>query len=287
MGVPENLHALDFDLAAAPGTVSVWCGPAGGPAAYARDADATHYAASTMKVALLVAAYRCAEAGLVDLDRPVPVRAEHPSAAPGGVYSCRREYDNDAQVWARVGGTATLRWLLRRMTVRSSNLAANLVLDQVGLAAADQVWRLVDAQHSVLGRGIEDAAAAAAGITNLVTAADLAGLLGALAKGADGGSPVASTASCQAILETLLAQECGPELAAGLPPGTRVAHKNGWIMGVRHAAGAVFPDDAAPFVVAVCATTPLAVNSGDDDACRLVTRICAAAWADRRDLAPG
>jgi beta-lactamase class A len=86
------------------------------------------------------------------------------------------------------------------------------------------------------------------------------------------------------MLATLLAQEINDDLAAGLPAGTRIAHKNGWVDGVRHGAGVIFPDDAPPFVLAVCLTTPLAVNDTDDDACRLLSNIAAAAWAARHAL---
>ena len=74
-------------------------------------------------------------------------------------------------------------------------------------------------------------------------------------------------------------------LIAGLPPGTRIAHKNGWIPGVRHGAGVVFPDDAAPYTIVVCTSTSLAVNEHNDAACQLVARIAAASWADRTWLA--
>jgi beta-lactamase class A len=87
------------------------------------------------------------------------------------------------------------------------------------------------------------------------------------------------------MLEILGDQELGDDFAAGLPPGTRMAMKNGWIMGIRHAAGVVFPDDAPPFVLAVCATTPWARNRTDDDACELIAAIARAAWSARHDLA--
>jgi beta-lactamase class A len=278
------LAALDADLDAAPGLVSVWCGRAGTagpvPAAYARQEHRTHYAASTMKLAVLAALHRRADAGEVDLDRPVPVHARFTSVGPAATpFTCRRDHDNDDEVWQRVGGTAPLRWLAERMIVRSSNLAANLVLTHVGLSAVAMAWRSVGARHSVTGRGIEDGAAAAAGITNLVTAADLAALLTALAS-----DTLASPAACAAMRDTLLAQECGEDLAAGLPPGTAIAHKNGWIAGVRHGAGLVLPADAPPYVVVVCATTSLAVNRPGDGACRLLAGVAAASWADRFSL---
>ncbi len=297
----SHLEALRTDLDAVPGTVSVWCGrPGANAAAFAREADATHYAASTMKAAVLAALHRAAEASLLDLDGEVPVHNEFESAAAGAPrFGCSQSYDNDDAVWAQVGATATLRWLAERMIVRSSNLATNLVLARVGTAAVANVWETVGGRHSVVGRGIEDSAGAEAGITNLVTAADLAALLGAIALGgqtpqaqtpqaqtpqAQTHGPLASTASCRAMLDTLLAQEHTEDLAAGLPPGTQVAHKNGWIPGIRHGAGVVFPDDAPPFVIVVCLTTPLAVNEHNDEACQLVARIAAAAWSDRHAI---
>jgi beta-lactamase class A len=276
--VTSRIAALDAQLTAMPGTVSVWHGPVGGPPAYARHPDATHYAASTMKVAVLAALYRAAEAGALDLDAEVPVHNQFASAAAGApAFGCQPGYDNDDEVWARVGATASLRWLARRMIVRSSNLATNHVVAHVGLPAVAAVWRDAGARHSVTGRGIEDYAARDAGIDNLVTAADLAALLSSIAAGT-----IAARAGCDAMLDVLFAQEHVEDLAAGLPAGTRIAHKNGWVHGVRHGAGIVYPDDAAPYVIAVCTTTRLADSEdGDDEACRLIARVSAAAWADR------
>lgn len=251
-----------------PVVVSVWYGPPGGPARCTRDADATHYAASTMKVALLAALH---DSGL-DLDAPVSVRNEFESAADGAPrFGCTRENDNDDAVWARLGGSAALRWLARRMIVRSSNLAANVVLSYVGLPAVAEVWRRAGAVHSVTGRGIEDLAARDAGITNLVTAADLAALVGYAVRD-------------DQMREVLLAQEMRDDLAAGLPLGTRVAHKNGWVRGIRHSAGVVYPDDAPPYAVAVCTT-----SDEDDDARarRVIARVAAMSWEDRAGYASG
>jgi beta-lactamase class A len=285
---------VEHELASVPGVVSVWYGPPGGPATYQRAAEATHYAASTMKLALLAALHRAAEAGTVRLDGEIEVSNQFTSAAPDGSrFACRRDYDNDEAVWDRLGQPAGLRWLAERMIVRSSNLAANLILSVVGRPAANEVWRVVGARHSVVARGIEDAAAAAAGLTNLVTAADLAALLGAIALGAEtpgrtntAQGPLAGPDACRSMLDVLLAQERSEDLAAGLPPGTRIAHKNGWIDGVRHGAGIVFPDDAPPFVLAVCATTPLSTGGRDDAACQLVAGVAAAAWTARHTVGP-
>ncbi|MFY1616650.1 serine hydrolase [Micromonospora sp. WMMD736] len=274
---------LDASLDAVPGTVSAYVGRLDAPPTWTRHAHAGHYAASTMKVAVLAALHRAAEAGTLDLDADVPVVNEFDSAQPGAPrFSCAPHYDNDDAVWDRLGGTASLRWLAERMIVRSSNLATNLVIGHVGLPAVAEVWALVGARDSVTGRGIEDFAARDAGITNVVTAADLAALLGAVARGVTTPGRLASPAGCAAMLDVLLAQEHREDLAAGLPAGTRIALKNGWVSGVRHGAGVVLPDDAPPYVIAVCTTTDL--TDGDDDACALLARVSARAWAARHRL---
>jgi beta-lactamase class A len=255
---------LDSLLDGVPGTVSVHIGPLDGPPRYTRLPDATHYAASTMKVAVLAALHRCG----ADLDREVPVHNVFRSAA-SGMFGCTRDYDSDPGVWERLGGTAPLGWLAERMITRSSNLATNIALGHVGLDAVAKVWELAGARHSVTTRGIEDLPAREAGMENLVTAADLAALFTAIVTGTLGPP--------DAMVGTLLRQERTEDLAAGLPPGTRVAHKNGWVDRVRHGSGVVFPDDAPPYAIAVCTTTDLP----DAEACRLVARVSAWAWSHR------
>jgi beta-lactamase class A len=229
-----------------------------------------------MKVPLMVAAYRAHEAGELDLDAPVPVRNRFASSAPGAPdFALSGGPENDASVWRLLGGTASVRWLAQRMIVASSNLAANLVFGQVGARRAAEVWRLAGAVRSVTARAIEDRAARDAGLDNIVTAADLAGLLAALGTGRLAGSGATGR-----MLDTLAAQERREDLAAGLPAGTRVAFKNGWVRGVRHAAGIVYRADTDPYILVVCLTTPLAGSGTDerDEACRLVAAIAAASW---------
>lgn len=275
------LTELHDDLAAVPGTVSIWCGPPGSAPAFTVNADATHYAASTMKVAVLAAAYRLADAGLLDLDADVPVHDDFPSRSGAGTYRNNRDYDSDPEPWERLGATMPLRSLVKRMIVRSSNLATNLVLEQVWAAepdALDRVWKDVDAAGSTTPCGIEDDLAREAGIRNYVTAADLAGLLAAIR-----GGDLASAASSLAMMDTLLAQEVDHDIVRGLPAGTRVAHKNGWVTGVHHSAALIFPPDARPFTLVTCATADLDHDAG----WALLARVASAAWEDRHALGGG
>jgi beta-lactamase class A len=270
-----HLAALDPALDEVPGTVSIWCGRLDGEPAYAREPHATHNAASTMKVAVMVTAYRLADEGELDLDAPVLVHDEFASASGEGTYRSTADYDNDPQPWALIGQTAPLRWLVRRMIVRSSNLATNLVLEQVGLDSVRLTWARAGATHSIVSRGIQDYAAAGAGMRNLVTAADLAGLMCAI-----GLRKAASKKSCQEMLDILLSQEVTEDIVQGLPPGTAVAHKNGWIEDIRHSAALVLPTDAPTYALVVCVSAPLK----SDAACEVVANVGAASWADRHLL---
>jgi beta-lactamase class A len=263
---------LEAELAAFPGTASVWCGPlSGGPARFARAEHETHYAASTMKVGVMVAAFRA----IPDLDRAVMVHNEHQSAAPGGApFGNDPADDGDPLVWRRLGSRVPLRWLIQRMIVRSSNLATNLVLGALGndFDAVNQVWRDAGAIHAHTDRGIEDAPGREAGITNEVTAFDLCQLMGSLALG-----KLAAEDASQEMIDILCAQEWRDDLALGLPENARAAVKNGWITGVRHSAAAIFPEDAEPYLLAVCTTGGLS----DERACALLTRVAEASWAQR------
>ena len=61
----------------------------------------------------------------------------------------------------------------------------------------------------------------------------------------------ASATSTHEMLDILFEQELNTEIPAGLPPGTRVAHKTGWITGVLHDAALVYPPGRKPYVLVV------------------------------------
>ena len=98
------------------GAVSVWCGSLDGVSLVARDEHARHYAASTMKLPLLVAAYRLHERGALDLDRPVPVHNRFASAADGSAFALEQDDGQDDETWALLGSEASLRRLVRHST---------------------------------------------------------------------------------------------------------------------------------------------------------------------------
>jgi beta-lactamase class A len=257
------------------GSFSLWAGPLTGPAVLEFQPYEPHYAASTMKLALVIAAYRRAERGHLDIDARIDVQNSFRSAADDSPFSLDQAEDEDQRVWQRLGTEVSLRWLCHRSIVRSSNLATNLVLDAVGMQAVAEVLQLAGAQDSCVTRGIEDSVARTAGMTNQVTAADLSGTLRSLVAGR-----LLSADCADEVLALLAAQQINDAVPAGLPPQTRVAHKSGWVEGISHDAAIISPDDAAPYVFVMCTTSDLPYG----EATALIAAGAAASWADRRVL---
>lgn len=214
-----------------------------------READGPHYAASTMKLPLVLAAYRLRDAGTLDLDSTVEVHNSFTSRT-GGTYGIDAEDDSDEEVWQRFGRRVSLRWLCRRSIIRSSNLATNLVLAEVGLDAVAAAIDCCAAEGVEVVRGIGDFAAQRAGRSNLVTASGLNKILLALADGT-----AADPSTCTEVLEVLAANEVSTDVRPALPDGTWVAHKNGWVSDVVLDAALVRPgggsDRRAEFALSV------------------------------------
>jgi beta-lactamase class A len=225
---------------------AVVAGAVGGPRAVLVDADEPFYAASTMKVPVLVELYRRAWAGAASLDDVLPVRNAFRSVLDGSPYALDPADDSETALYTREGQTETLRKLARLMIVVSSNLATNLLIDWLGAPAVEATLRALGVEGVHVVRGVEDKRAHAAGRNNTVTAAGLATLLERIAAGS-----AAPPDACAAMLDVLAAQAFNEGIPAGLPPGTRVAHKTGWYNPVYHDAAVVYPTDGQPYVLVI------------------------------------
>lgn len=212
-----------------------------------RAEDDAHVAASTIKLPLAMAAYRLHEQGRLDLDAEVAVHDDFDSEVAGARFTMDQGYDQDPQTWSQVGGRCSLRELVRRSLVVSGNLATNLVLERVGTAAvADLLAAAGCSEDTRLARGIEDAPAGDAGLCNTVTARDLGRLLAGLGTGV-----VIGDGPSQEVESVLTQQTHRDAIPAGLPPGTYIANKTGWVDGVTHDLALVRPSDEAAFVLVV------------------------------------
>jgi beta-lactamase class A len=254
------------------GAVSLWWGDLDGER-FARGADVPHYAASTMKLPLAIAAMRKAVRGELDLSMPVRVHNTFASVADGSQFSVDPAEDDDPGTWAALDhGTRTVLQLADHAIAHSGNLATNLLLELVGL---DEVAKVLAnagcSPQTVVNRGIEDAVAREAGITNTVTARDLGLIMTGVGRRdtALGGPMV-----CAPVEAMLARQRHRNQIPAGLPAGLPIANKTGWIAGVSHDVCLVRPFDRAPFVLSICTTTDL----HEDAAAALVASLARDVW---------
>src|SRR5439155_5361650 len=91
--------------------------------------DRWFHAASTIKVAVLLAIFRAADEGRLRLDHSLHVRNRFFSAADGFPFHLNRDSDAMPELYESIGRTAKISALAEGMITASSNLATNLLLD--------------------------------------------------------------------------------------------------------------------------------------------------------------
>jgi beta-lactamase class A len=198
-----------------------------------------------MKVPVMLGIFEAVSRGELRLDQPVRVRNEFSSILDGSRYALESREDSDSELYTLIGQELPLENLVRRMIVRSSNLATNIVIELIGAKRVMSLMRQIGANDIQVLRGVEDDKAYHAGMNNTTTAYDLMLIFRAL-----GESRVISSDASQKMIEILAAQEHNNGIPAGFPKGTRVAHKTGWITEIGHDAGLIItPEGSYALVV--------------------------------------
>ena len=207
--------------------------------------DRWFHAASTIKVAVLLAVFRAVDEGRLRLDDSLLVRNRFISAADG--FPFRLDSDSDAlpKLYQAIGRTVNISALAEGMIAASSNLATNLLLDLVGVEYARNVLREAQVSGVELRRGVEDHAAHERGIDNQVTADGLLTLLCAVR------GNFLSNESREHAIRILLAQRFKSMIPAGLPAHATVAHKTGEISTACHDMGIVYLPERQPYIAVI------------------------------------
>ncbi|MGH2450826.1 MAG: serine hydrolase [Candidatus Limnocylindria bacterium] len=197
---------------------------------FEHDADAALPAASVIKVPLVMALHADAAAGLLDLGE-------------------------ELEVGARVDGSGLLRHLAgpRTLSIRdlatlavavSDNTATNRLVERIGMERVNARLDEWGCPRTRLRRAMYDLEARARGCENVMTARETVSLLLRLVRG-----ELADRRTSDAVLAILELSEDRTLLTRYLGRTTRVAHKSGWIEGVRNDAGIVRHGEHAVVVV--------------------------------------
>lgn len=179
------------------------------------NADDDFPAASVMKVPILMAVYRQAQRGNLDLGQRLPVLFQHHVGGAGVLFELHD------------GIEVTVEDLCRLMIVISDNVASNLLLELVGMDEVRQLLAEMGMQRTTLGRRFMEPARP--GADNRTTAADSGRCLQLLHTAA-----VLDRSHTAAALSILRRQQYREKIPALLPPELSVAHKTGELDGVRH-----------------------------------------------------
>jgi beta-lactamase class A len=214
------------------------------------DETKVFHAASTMKTPILLELLHRVDTKELSLDQELEVKNEFKSLVDGSPFSIELGDDEDGPMKALLGKKASLRFLMREMITRSSNLAANLLLT---LLTQERVQAFTDelgAPTVHVRRCLEDGKAYEKGINNETDAAGMAALMAAVVT-----TEKLSPESKRLAWDTLAAQLWNEEIPKGLPEksGAVVAHKTGWISTVRHDAAIVRLADGRRYVLVILA----------------------------------
>jgi beta-lactamase class A len=215
-----------------------------GRTAWSFHADDRFHAASTMKIPVMIELFQQAHQGKLKLNDNLLIKNEFHSLADGSPFTLDPKDDSETDLYKSVGQTRTLSQLCDLMITVSSNFATNLLIQKLGV---DNIRATVHSLHAdgmnVL-RGVEDNKAFEKGLNNTTNVLGLAVLLEAIAKG----EAVDADASRQ-MVEILERQKFNEGIPAGVPAGTRVAHKTGELTKLHHDAAIVYAK--RPFVLVI------------------------------------
>lgn len=184
------------------------------------NADNDFPAASVIKIPILLAVYREAQRGNVQLDTRLEVLFQHHVGGAGVLFELHD------------GITVTIEDLCRLMIVVSDNVASNLLLELVGAPSVQALMDEFGMGKTVLGRKFMDPPRP--GADNRTSAWDMGRCLQALQRG-----EILDKTHTNSALAILRRQQYREKIPLLLPPELPIAHKTGELDGVRHDVGLV------------------------------------------------
>lgn len=204
-----------------------------------------YYAASTMKLAVALATARLIDTGTLAWTDQLPASHTYHSAV-GGVFTF--DPDDIDPLFPADGVPISIRELVTCMIDRSCNEATNMLLEHIGVAAAEDTCRLCGLHDMHVDRLIGDVAAAKqTGISNEVTTDDLSEIMRRIVRGTH-----TSETATSVLRHALMNQQyavIGPQLGDDVVWGS----KSGWVDGINHDVAFIGdPDSDDMQVLAVC-----------------------------------
>lgn len=206
--------------------------------------DEIFHAASTMKTPVMIEVYRKKMIGEISLDDSIFVKNEFESIVDKSTFQLSEFDDSDKNTYDKIGRYISLRELVFDMISISSNFATNLVIKYIGAENINNTMSDIGAKNINVLRGVEDIKAFEKGLNNTTSARDLLVIYEKLASG-----KVLNRDLSNEMVEILKNQKYDDIIPKYLPKEIEVAHKDGWINGVRHDSGIVFLENGVSYVL--------------------------------------
>ncbi|MCL4543914.1 MAG: class A beta-lactamase-related serine hydrolase [Chloroflexi bacterium] len=222
------------------------------------NSDDPFYAASIIKLPIMLAAFELGHRGFLNFDERLTLSTSDIVGGSGALQLL-------------TSGISLSIWdLLRFMICVSDNTATNMLINRLGMEQINAIlegWGLrITRVHHLLQVGREGMAQ-----RNTLTVGEIGALLTRVAQGS-----IVSRWACEQAVAILKRQQFNDEIPALLPtkrpdvvgalPVLEVAHKTGWIPGTRHDAAIVYTPTLSYVLCIFCD------QIADDAATRLVMR---------------
>ena len=214
-----------------------------------------HPSASMIKLVVLTALLEQCASGDLSLDDTLTIADSDIVYGSGVLQGCS-------------GQTYTLRELAGYMISESDNIAANMLIDLLGMDAVNEKARELGLDGSSLQRKMMDTEAQEQGLENMMSSDDIAEILTLAATG-----KLVDQASSDFALQALHEQGIDAGLAAGTGYEVPVAHKTGELINAENDGGIIYT--ASPYVLVVMTD---GVPNGEGIA--LITEISRLAYVD-------
>lgn len=247
-GPPESslANSIATTVQKQPGHFAVYAALSGQAPIVCLNCDDLINAASTIKLFVLDAAYGAFAKGTLHSEDAIIVHNHFHSLVGTGMFALEQKEDSYDPLYEQEGKPVAVSELLRVMIQYSSNLATNLMIERLGVLPIRSVVKAQGLNGIVFGRMIEDFDANDKGIRNQVSARGLGAFLQKLDNG-----QIVGKAQSQSMVQIMLGQKFNDIIPPGLPAGTPIAHKTGWVQGVRNDAAIVTLPNGKHYILVV------------------------------------
>ena len=225
---------------------------------YGIRSDEQFFAASTIKIPIMVAVYRKVDEGELEFSQEVEIQEEDWAAGAGWLQ------------WEKAGTKQTVGDLLLLMMTQSDNVAANALVRTVGGADhVNEVARSMGAEDTVLYQKVSSERGVVPALDNRSTPRDMATMMQQIAEG-----KAASEKSCGYMIDLMHENGLDWWLDEGLPSGVDAANKAGWLYRVYDEVGIVENDDRRYVIAILSKHGEAEVQQGQD----LIKNLSSAVW---------